>query len=54
MPTIVTGPTTHQSPLTNWPDSYCWSKLQVIPYWLIEAAATPPPGSSTSTSTGRA
>ncbi len=33
MALIVTGPTTYQSPLTNWPTRAGCSKVQVMPYW---------------------
>jgi pimeloyl-ACP methyl ester carboxylesterase len=33
---IVTGPTTHQSPVTNRPARTGSAKVQVTPYWVME------------------
>ncbi len=36
---IVTGPTTHQSPLANWPVGRSAEKVQVMPNCDAEVAA---------------
>jgi hypothetical protein len=33
---MTTGPTTHQSPVTNWPQSAGALKVQVMPYCVMD------------------
>ena len=43
---MLTGPSTHQSPLQNWPTVFAWSNCQVTPHCVIDDAsvgALPPP-----------